>query len=205
MEELEEMEPGFAIRFDEEWERIFNKKKDPVLPIGDEKVRNSAKRWAHDGTRTRTHVDMSRRSDPIHQDREGTSHQAQSLAGHDRHFDTPANTTANTTRRAANTTANTQLKAHAVIRATTTARTTSTGLSKWRSGRGEIDGSKENYTRATNQGRCPFPQGANRQQMRNQRLMSEEMQWKYEVDEFGEANAIDNELKIRRWVTYTRW
>jgi hypothetical protein len=29
---------------------------------------------------------------------------------------------------------------------------TSTGLSKWRSGRGEIDGSKENYTRATNQG-----------------------------------------------------
>jgi hypothetical protein len=26
-EELEEMEPGFAIRFDEEWERIFNKKR----------------------------------------------------------------------------------------------------------------------------------------------------------------------------------
>jgi hypothetical protein len=26
----------------------------------------------------------------------------------------------------------------------------------------------------------------------------EEMQWKYEVDEFGEANDIDNELKIRR-------
>jgi hypothetical protein len=31
------MEPGFAIRFDEEWERTFNKKK----------VRNSAKKWAH--------------------------------------------------------------------------------------------------------------------------------------------------------------
>ena len=37
MEELEEMEPGFAIRFDGEWERIFNKKKDSVLPIGDGK------------------------------------------------------------------------------------------------------------------------------------------------------------------------
>jgi hypothetical protein len=35
------------------------------------------------------------------------------------------------------------------------------GLSKWRSGRGEIDGSKETYTRATNQGGCSFPQGAN--------------------------------------------
>jgi hypothetical protein len=35
MEELEEMEPGFAIRFDEEWKRIFNKKKDSVHPIGD--------------------------------------------------------------------------------------------------------------------------------------------------------------------------
>jgi hypothetical protein len=73
MEELEEMEPGFAIRFDEEWERICNKKKDPVLPIGDgekQKVGNSAKKWAHDGTRTRTHVGMSWRSDPIHQDRE---------------------------------------------------------------------------------------------------------------------------------------
>jgi hypothetical protein len=47
MEELEEMEPGFAIRFDEEWERIFNKKKDSVLPIGDgekQKVKNSAKK-----------------------------------------------------------------------------------------------------------------------------------------------------------------
>jgi hypothetical protein len=30
----------------------------------------------------------------------------------------------------------------------------------------------------------------------------EEMQWKYEVDEFGEANDIDNELKIRRWVIH---
>jgi hypothetical protein len=86
---------------------------------------------------------------------------------------------------------------------TTTARTTSTGLSKWRSGRGEIDGSKENYTRATNQGGCSFPQGANRQQMRNQRLMTdEEMQWKYEVDEFGEANDIDSKPKIRRWVIH---
>jgi hypothetical protein len=28
------------------------------------------------------------------------------------------------------------------------------------------------------------------------------MQWKYEVDEFGEANDIDNELKIRRWVIH---
>ena len=36
-EELEEMEPGFTTRFDEEWERIFNKKKDSVLPIGDGK------------------------------------------------------------------------------------------------------------------------------------------------------------------------
>jgi hypothetical protein len=83
MEELEEMEPGFAIRFDEEWERISNKKKDSVLPIRDgekQKVRNSAKKWAHDGTRTRTHVGMSERSDPIHQDREGTRHQAQPLA-----------------------------------------------------------------------------------------------------------------------------
>jgi hypothetical protein len=26
----------------------------------------------------------------------------------------------------------------------------------------------------------------------------EEMQWKYEVDEFGEANDIDNELKTQR-------
>jgi hypothetical protein len=75
--ELEEMEPGFAIRFDEEFERTFYKKKDSVLPIGDgekQKVRNSAKKWAHDGTRTRTHVSMSERSDPIHQDLEGTSH-----------------------------------------------------------------------------------------------------------------------------------
>ena len=30
----------------------------------------------------------------------------------------------------------------------------------------------------------------------------EEMQWKYEVDEFGVANGIDNELKIRRWVIH---
>ena len=30
----------------------------------------------------------------------------------------------------------------------------------------------------------------------------EEMQWKYEIDEFGEANDIDNELKIRRWVIH---
>ena len=30
----------------------------------------------------------------------------------------------------------------------------------------------------------------------------EEMQWKYEVDEFGEANDTDNELKIRRWVIH---
>jgi hypothetical protein len=30
----------------------------------------------------------------------------------------------------------------------------------------------------------------------------EEMQWKYEIDEFGEANGIDNELKIRRWVIH---
>jgi hypothetical protein len=30
----------------------------------------------------------------------------------------------------------------------------------------------------------------------------EEMQWKYEVDELGEANDIDNELKIRRWVIH---
>jgi hypothetical protein len=30
----------------------------------------------------------------------------------------------------------------------------------------------------------------------------EEMQWKYEVEEFGEANDIDNELKIRRWVIH---
>jgi hypothetical protein len=83
------MEPGFAIRSDEEWERIFNKKKYSVLPIGDgenPKVRNSAKKWAQDGTRTRTrtHVGMSERPDPIHQDWEGTSHQAQSLARHDR-------------------------------------------------------------------------------------------------------------------------
>jgi hypothetical protein len=78
-EELEEMDPGFAIRFDEEWERIFNKKKDSVLPIGEkQKERNSAKNWVHDGTRTRTHVRMSERPDPIHQDREGASHQAQS-------------------------------------------------------------------------------------------------------------------------------
>jgi hypothetical protein len=88
MEELEEMEPGFAIRFDEqELERTSNKKKDSVLPIRDEKnqkVRNSAKKWAHDGTRSRTHVSMSERSGPIRQDREGTGHQAQSLARHDR-------------------------------------------------------------------------------------------------------------------------
>jgi hypothetical protein len=36
MEELEEMEPGFATRSDEgskaEWERKFYKKTDPVLP-----------------------------------------------------------------------------------------------------------------------------------------------------------------------------
>jgi hypothetical protein len=72
IEELEEMEPGFTTRFDEEWERTFYKKKDSVLPIGDgtkQNVRNSAKRWAHDGTRTRTHVSMSERPDPIHQDR----------------------------------------------------------------------------------------------------------------------------------------
>jgi hypothetical protein len=53
MEELEEMEPGFAIRFDEEWERTSNKICFSVLPIGDgkkQKVRNSAKKWAHDGT-----------------------------------------------------------------------------------------------------------------------------------------------------------
>jgi hypothetical protein len=30
----------------------------------------------------------------------------------------------------------------------------------------------------------------------------EEMQWKYEVGKFGEANGIDNELKIRRWVIH---
>jgi hypothetical protein len=30
----------------------------------------------------------------------------------------------------------------------------------------------------------------------------EEIQWKYEVDELGEANDIDNELKIRRWVIH---
>ena len=30
----------------------------------------------------------------------------------------------------------------------------------------------------------------------------EEMQWKYEVDEFGEANDIDNELTTRRWVIH---
>jgi hypothetical protein len=51
MEELEEMEPGFAMRFDKMWERTFNKKKGSVLPIGDgkkQKVKNSAKRWAHD-------------------------------------------------------------------------------------------------------------------------------------------------------------
>jgi hypothetical protein len=30
----------------------------------------------------------------------------------------------------------------------------------------------------------------------------EEIQWKYDVDEFGEANAIDNELKIRRWAIH---
>jgi hypothetical protein len=87
MEELEEMEPGFTTRFDEEWERTFYKKKDSVLLIGDgtkQKVRNSAKKWAHDGTRTRTHVSMSERSDPIHQDREGTSHQAQSLVRQDK-------------------------------------------------------------------------------------------------------------------------
>ena len=61
MEELEEMEPGFTTRFDEERERTFYKKKYSVLPIGDgtkQKVRNSAKKWAHDGTRTRTHVGM---------------------------------------------------------------------------------------------------------------------------------------------------
>jgi hypothetical protein len=28
------------------------------------------------------------------------------------------------------------------------------------------------------------------------------MQRKYEVDELGKANDIDNELKIRRWVMY---
>jgi hypothetical protein len=28
------------------------------------------------------------------------------------------------------------------------------------------------------------------------------MQWKYEVGKFGEANGIDNELKIRRWVIH---
>jgi hypothetical protein len=59
IKELEEMAPGFAMRFDEKWERIFNKKKDSVLPIRDgenQKVRNSAKKLAHDGTRTRTHV-----------------------------------------------------------------------------------------------------------------------------------------------------
>ena len=73
MEELEEMEPGFTTRFDEEWERKYGRqqdsKKDSVLPIGDEtkqKVRNSTKKWAHDGIRTRTHVSMSERSDPIH-------------------------------------------------------------------------------------------------------------------------------------------
>jgi hypothetical protein len=30
----------------------------------------------------------------------------------------------------------------------------------------------------------------------------EEIQWKYEVDELGEANDIDNELKIRRWIIH---
>jgi hypothetical protein len=142
MEELEEMEPGLTTRFDEEWERTFYKKKKSVLPIGDgtkQKVRNSAKRWAHDGTRTRTHVSMSERSDPIHQDREGTSHQAQSLVRQNKPSYTmqhAANTTANTKRRAANTTANTtantQPKAHIVIRSTTTAMATKAEHMDWR-------------------------------------------------------------------------
>jgi hypothetical protein len=167
MEELEEMEPGFAIRFDEEWERIFNKKKDSVLPIGDGEKTKSKKFGKK----------VSERSDPIHQDREGTSHQAQSLAMH--RYDRPLYTSEydseydEESSEYDNEYTTTQLRAHAVIKATTTttARTTSTGLSKWRSGRGEIVGSKENYTRATNQGGCSFPQGANRQQMRNQRLL----------------------------------
>jgi hypothetical protein len=78
MEELEEMEPGFKKRFDEELERTSQQgQKDSVLPIGDgekQKVRNSAKKWAYDGTRT--HVGMSERFDPIRQDREGRHERA---------------------------------------------------------------------------------------------------------------------------------
>ena len=63
------------------------KKKDSLLPIGDggkQKVRILTKKWAHDGTRTRTHVSMSERLDPIYKDKEGTSHQARLLGTHAR-------------------------------------------------------------------------------------------------------------------------
>ena len=55
------------------------KKKDSVHPIGDGengKARSSAKKkGAHDGTRTRTHVGMSKRLDLRNKGQEGTSHQ----------------------------------------------------------------------------------------------------------------------------------
>ena len=61
------------------------KKKDSVYPIGDgEKCKSQKfgqKKGAHDGTRTRAHVGMSKRLDLITEEKEGTSHQATLVTG----------------------------------------------------------------------------------------------------------------------------
>jgi hypothetical protein len=122
---------------------------------------------------------------------------------------TPANTTANTntTRRAANTTANTQLKAH----------TSHSDQDNYNS-EDDLDRAfqveerkrrnrwtKRKLHKSNQPRRMSIPTGS-KSTANEDPSPDEEMQWKYEVDEFGEANGIDNELKIWRWViqSYTR-
>ena len=229
MEELEEMEPGFTTRFDEEWERTFYKKKDSVLRIGDgtkQKVRNSAKRWAHDGTRTRTHVSMSERSDPIHQDREGTSHQAQSLVRQDKPLYTSEDNSEYDDESSEYDSEfydseysdqnNNDNEVYDLDRLQRSRRQ----LNKLKA-RKELHDSEINRQRniwikrklhKSNQPRMVFIPTGSKSTANEEPATDEEIQWKHEIDELGlswlefvemeEANDIDNELKIRRWVIH---
>jgi hypothetical protein len=53
----------------------------------------------------------------------------------------------------------------------------------------------------SNQPRRMFVPAGSKSTANEQPAPDEEMQWKYEVDEFGEVNDIDN-VKMRRWVYY---
>jgi hypothetical protein len=150
---------------------------------------------------------MSEKSDPIHQDREGTSHQAQPLARHDRplytsEYDSEYDEESSEYDSELYDSEYTTEGSH--------------------SDQGDYD-SEDDLDRAfqveerkrrnrwikrklhkSNQPRRVFLPTGSKSTANEEPAPDEEMKWKYEVDEFGETNGIDNEIKIRGG-SYTRW